>query len=167
MSRRLSLRNILIFGNSGSGKSTLARSICEKNNFTHLDLDLLAWENTIPPRRKALTLSEKELLFFINDNESWVIEGCYVDLLELVKKYSNEIIFMDLPIVHCIENAKLRPWEPHKYESKQAQDQNLNMLIDWISQYEDRNDTFSKVSHQCFYDQFIGNKKTIYRNEKE
>jgi adenylate kinase family enzyme len=160
------LRNILIFGNSGSGKSTLAKSICDSNGCAHLDLDLLAWENTTPPKRKKLTTSEKELLNFIKTNKSWVIEGCYSDLLELVEQYSSEIIFMDLTIDNCVLNAKLRPWEPHKYESKQAQDKNLELLIEWISQYTKRNDTFSKVAHKRFYDNYSGKKSVITCNKK-
>ena len=157
---------VLIFGNSGSGKSTLSKSICEASGASHLDLDLFAWENSTPPTRKAINESKKELLSFINSNDSWVIEGCYVDLLELIKEHANEIVFMDLPISECINNARSRPWEPHKYESKEAQDKNLSMLINWITQYTERNDTFSKCSHQKFYDNFGGKKRVLFINEK-
>jgi adenylate kinase family enzyme len=158
------LSNILIFGNSGSGKSTLAKNLCKSKGLAHLDLDSLAWEATTPPERKSLNASKKEIVNFIQMNESWVIEGCYTDLLELVELYSSEIIFMDLSIENCISNAKSRPWEPHKYESKQAQDNNLDMLIDWISQYKDRNDTFSMLAHQKFYNNYSGKKRIISNN---
>lgn len=160
------MSNILIFGNSGSGKSTLASNICKSQGLAHLDLDSLAWEATTPPQRKNLNTSKKEIVNFINQNKCWVIEGCYTDLLELVESYSDEIIFMNLPIDECITNAKSRPWEPHKYESKQAQDKNLDMLIDWISQYTKRNDTFSMLAHQNFYNNFSGKKRIIKSNVK-
>jgi adenylate kinase family enzyme len=160
------LSNILIFGNSGSGKSTLAKSICKSEGLAHLDLDSLAWEATTPPERKKLNVSQKEIINFIKMNDSWVIEGCYTDLLELVESYSSEIIFMNLPIDECISNAKSRPWEPHKYKSKQAQDKNLGMLIDWISQYTKRNDTFSIIAHQKFYNDYNGQKRIINSNVK-
>ena len=51
---------------------------------------------------------------------------------------------MGLSIEQCIENAKKRAWEPYQYSSKEAQEKNLPMLIDWIASYETRNDTFSK-----------------------
>ena len=70
---------------------------------------------------------------------------------------------MNLPIELCIENAKNRPWEPHKYDSKAAQDANLAMLIDWIAQYNQRTDTFSKSAHQKLYDEFSGNKNSVYQ----
>lgn len=158
------MSKILIFGNSGSGKSTLAKQLCELKGLAHLDLDLLAWEPTTPPTRKHLNVSKIEIYDFIKANNTWVIEGCYTDLLALVESYSSEIIFMNLPIQDCISNAKSRPWEPHKYQSKQAQDENLGMLIDWISQYTKRDDTFSLNAHQHFYDNFSGKKRIIISN---
>ena len=160
------LSNILIFGNSGSGKSTLAKSLGKAQGLAHLDLDSLAWEATTPPERKSLNISKAEIENFIKTNDSWIIEGCYTDLLGLVESYSNEIIFMNLPIEECIRNAKSRPWEPHKYESKQAQDENLDMLINWISQYANRDDTFSSIAHQKFYNNYSGKKRIINSNVK-
>ncbi len=98
---------------------------------------------------------------FLANNGSWVVEGCYSDLLSMVIKEAQEVVFLNLPISECISNAKKRPWEPHKYPSKKAQDQNLEMLIDWIAQYELRTDSFSKKSHCALYDGFQG-KKTMY-----
>ena len=159
------MSNILIFGNSGSGKSTLAKRLSKSEDLAHLDLDILAWEATTPPTRKDINTAKKDIECFITEHDSWVIEGCYTDLLEIAKPYSSKIIFMDLPIEACVANAKSRPWEPHKYESKQAQDENLDMLINWINQYTTRNDTFSMTAHQNFYDNFRGKKSKIFSNE--
>ena len=159
------MRNILIFGNSGSGKSTLAKKLCSSKKLSHLDLDSLAWKPTLPPERKPLKESEVDILAFINSSKGWVIEGCYSDLLEIALPFSNEIIFMNLTMESCIENAKRRPWEPHKYESKKAQDNNLRMLISWISQYSERADTFSERAHTQLYEQYSGKKRMVTHNE--
>ncbi len=159
-------RKILIFGNSGSGKSNLARHLTKTEKIAHLDLDPIAWLNTVPPKRAPLNESFKKLQKFIDGKENWVIEGCYTDLLELLSHQTNEIIYLNLPVELCIENAKRRPWEPHKYESKKAQDENLTMLTEWIIQYENRDDEFSKKSHLKFYDNFTG-KKQMYTNNIE
>ncbi|MCP4324883.1 MAG: shikimate kinase, partial [Alteromonadales bacterium] len=53
---------------------------------------------------------------------------------------------------------------PHKYDSKEAQDANLEMLIEWISQYESREDTFSKNAHTEFYQNCLGDKKMLISN---
>lgn len=160
----------LIFGNSGSGKSTLAKELCATGNVAHLDLDTLAWqmpssENT-PPLRAPLADSTREINHFIEHNQNWVIEGCYSDLLELALPEATEIIFLNLPVAACIDNAKQRPWEPHKYKSRQAQDANLDMLIDWIAQYHQRNDNCSYTAHRAIYDRYAGCKKIYFSNTR-
>lgn len=158
------MRNIAVLGNSGSGKSTLAKKL-QQQGLAHLDLDTLAWQETSPPVRKPLEQSAAIIQAFIQVNDNWVIEGCYSDLLELVLPQANELIFMNLPIRACIENAKSRPWEPHKYASKTAQDKNLAMLIEWIAQYEHRQDACSLAAHLQLFDNFSGKKSQIKTNQ--
>jgi len=164
------LKRILIFGNSGSGKTTLAQRLCKEYQLAHLDLDTIAWQAAVsenkPPQRNALSKSKILIDSFCDTHSSWVIEGCYADLLNLVCDSANELIYMNLPIQLCVENAKNRKWEPHKYESKKAQDQNLEMLIEWIEHYDTREDTFSKVAHQSIYDGFDGEKRRIVSNRE-
>ena len=138
-----SMKKIVIFGNSGSGKSTLAKKLNMQFNIAHYDLDNIAWLPTSPPERMPLDQSIKAIEAFTDQNEGWVIEGCYGDLLELVLPAATEVIFLNLPIERCIENARNRPWEAHKYKSKQEQDANLENLINWIQEYESRDDIFS------------------------
>lgn len=171
------MQKIIVFGNSGSGKSTLAKKIAAEKGIAHLDLDTTAWLATSPPQRKSLLASSIEIDSFTQKHSNWIIEGCYSDLLELLtlhasdknvtdksKILASEIIFLDLSVENCILNAQSRPWEPHKYPSKQAQDDNLAMLIDWIKAYETRTDTFSKQAHQKLYDNFAGKKSIINKN---
>ena len=159
------MQKILIFGNSGSGKSTLAKTLCSKSQLAHLDLDTLAWMPSSPPTRKPLEDSRIEIARFIGTHQGWVIEGCYSDLLELAIPASNQVIFLNLPVETCIENAKNRLWEPHKYPSKQAQDANLAMLLEWIAQYPSREDTFSKAAHDQLYATYAGAKRMLTCNE--
>lgn len=160
------MRRVLVFGNSGSGKTTLSNKICSEEDIPHLDLDVLAWQETVPPKRKPIEESIKAIEKFMDLNDDWVIEGCYSDLLEIALPEANEIIFMNLPLNLCITNAKKRPWEPHKYKSKEEQDSNLEMLVNWISQYETREDTFSKKAHLALYESFLGKKSEYITNER-
>lgn len=164
--RRTELRRVLIFGNSGSGKTTLAIKLCTSEGLAHLDLDTLAWQSTLPPVRKPLGQSRTEIEKFIHSNESWVIEGCYTDLLAMAASESNEIVFMKLPVEDCLANARNRPWEPHKYGSKQAQDSNLEMLLDWIAQYAEKQDTFSEKAHKDFFERYAGH-KTMFTSNRQ
>ena len=155
----------MIFGNSGSGKSFLAKDLATINKLAHLDLDSVAWKATITLERLPIFESKKLIDDFLSANEGWVIEGCYADLLTLITPLSDEIIFLNLPVAACVLNSKSRPWEPHKYKNKEAQDANLEMLIDWISQYTTRIDTFSKVAHEKLFDEFKGKKTMHLSNE--
>ena len=156
------MKRIIVFGNSASGKSTLAKKLSLIHSLAHLDLDTLAWqENTKSPTRRDVNESLALMNAFTQEHEEWVIEGCYGDLLGLIKDQANEAYFLDLPVALCVENAKKRPWEPHKYDSKQAQDANLSMLIDWIKAYDTRDDSFSNQAHQALYDDFTGEKNRL------
>ena len=157
---------LVIFGNSGSGKSTLAGEMAERFSCPHLDLDTVAWdEGQESPTRKPLIDSETEIGLFLADNSTWVIEGCYSDLLALVLPHSTEIIFLNPGVEGCIVNSKKRPWESHKYDSPEAQNANLEMLIAWIEQYEERTDEFSLQAHRRLFDTYRGRKREYTSNE--
>jgi len=153
------VRRIVIFGNSGAGKSTLAQELTAEHGLAHLDLDTLAWEPTSPPERRPLEVSLQAIRQFTDANEAWVIEGCYADLLASVSQSCNEMIFLNPGVEACIANCHSRPWERHKYASKAAQDENLEMLIQWVRDYETRDDDFSLRRHRALFDTFAGPKR--------
>lgn len=154
------MRRVLVLGNSGSGKSTLAESLSKSEGLSHFDLDSIAWLSTEPPERSPIQECAGKIQRFMASNDKWVIEGCYTDLIEVAVHDATEMIFLHLSVEDCIANAIGRPWEPHKYSSKEEQDEHLQMLIDWISAYPDRDDTCSLQSHLALYERFHG-KKTM------
>jgi len=145
---------VAIVGNSGSGKSTLALRLARVNGLAHLDLDTLAWEPVTPPVRRPLADSAREIDAFTHANRCWVVEGCYADLLTLALPLCTLLIFLNPGVEACVHNARTRPWEPHKYPSKAAQDANLDMLVRWISGYYSRADVLSLAAHRALYDGF-------------
>ena len=161
------MKKILIFGNSGSGKSTLDEKMRVSFDLQHLDLDILAWEETQPPTRKELSKSISILDIFMSKHNSWVIEGCYSDLLSLAMQTADKVIFLNPGVETCMDNCKSRPFEPHKYESQEAQDKNLEMLLNWVRQYPDRVDEFSLMSHQKLFNEFAGNKTEYLSNKRD
>jgi adenylate kinase family enzyme len=155
----------VVAGNSGSGKSTLATRLASSGDLAHLDLDTLAWEPVTPPRRRAIAESARELEAFLDRNLRWVIEGCYADLLALVAPRCTCLVLLNPGVEACIANARQRPWEPHKYATKEAQDANLEMLIGWIRDYAVRRDEFSLAAHRALYDDFAGDKIELTTRE--
>tara|TARA_R110000744_G_scaffold283300_1_gene394839 strand:+ start:438 stop:953 length:516 start_codon:yes stop_codon:yes gene_type:complete len=162
-------KRVVIFGNSAAGKSSLAKKLAAQHQLAHLDLDTLAWspvtKQTPTPQRQDIAISVGAIDSFITQHNAWVIEGCYSDLLSHTLEKCSEVLFLNLSIELCIANAKKRPWEPHKYKSKAEQDNNLAMLLDWIAQYEQRIDTFSKLAHKKLYDEFSGEKTQLTKNQ--
>nr|WP_273543147.1 NB-ARC domain-containing protein [Bathymodiolus thermophilus thioautotrophic gill symbiont] len=160
-------QRILIFGNAGSGKTTLAKNYADKHDLPHLDLDELAWLDTKIPERKPLKESARLINAFVKKNKSWVIEGCYSDLLDLLESIATKMIFLNPGVDTCISNCKARPWEPHKYKTAEAQNKNLGMLLQWVSDYPVREDEFSLSAHKALFERFKGNKIERTSNERK
>lgn len=150
------MRRIVIIGNSGSGKSTLAAALAAEYDIPGLDLDTLAWD--APAVRRALPESIALLRAFIDSRDEWVLEGCYADLVQAALPFATELRFLNPGVDVCVENCRSRPWEPHKYSSKEEQDARLEFLIDWVRQYETRDDEFSLAAHRRLYASFSGTK---------
>ncbi len=149
---------VIVFGNSGAGKSTLARSLAG-DGLAHLDLDTLAWEPTDPPVRTPLRQAELAIRAFTDAREAWVIEGCYADLVALAIDRATKLVFLDPPVETCQARARARPWEPHKYPSKAAQDAKLSMLLEWIAAYPERDGPLGRAAHVALFEAFDGEKE--------
>ena len=160
------MRRYLLIGNSGSGKSTLAARLARAAGTPHLDLDVLAWEPRVtPPLRRALESSAREIAAFMGSSEGWVIEGCYADLAEVALSRCTHLLFLNPGVEACRENARARPWEPHKYASKAEQDAGLDFLLGWIGEYATRRDVFSLPAHRAVFDGFAGEKTELVTRE--
>lgn len=149
---------IIVLGNSGSGKSTLARALAATGQVPHLDLDTLAWAPTSPPTRRPLSASIAAITEFMDAHDTWVVEGCYADLLAAAADRCTRLVFLNPGVEACSANCRARPWEPHKYPSPEAQDQNLGMLLAWVRDYETRGDECSLQAHRRLFDRFAAEK---------
>ena len=151
------MNRILIFGNSGSGKSTFANQLAAEYSLPYLDLDIITFDS--PGLRKSFIDSKNDLLAFIKMNKYWIIEGCYGSLIQEASVFCTELFFLNPGIDICKNNNSKRPWEPHKYKSIADQNKNLDMLQNWVSEYESRDDEYSFNYHRSIFDNFSGNKK--------
>jgi adenylate kinase family enzyme len=155
----------VLIGNSGSGKSTLAARLARDHGLRHLDLDTLAWEPGTPPVRRPVESSARDVAAFLDIGDAWVVEGCYADLVMATIPRCQRLLFLNPGVDACVTNARLRPWEPHKYPSKEAQDANLEMLVGWIRDYASRGDVFCLSAHRALFDGFSGDKIELTTRE--
>jgi adenylate kinase family enzyme len=157
---------LVLLGNSGSGKSTLAARLAAAHGLAHLDLDTLAWEpERTPPTRRALEASARDVEAFMAAHDAWIIEGCYADLAAIALPRSTRFLFLNPGIDACIANAHARPWESHKYATKEEQDANLAMLLQWIRDYATRSDVFSLTAHRALFEAHAGDKIELASRE--
>ena len=126
-----------------------------------LDLDNVAWE----PNRVAIPRPTEDALAdvraFCAARDSWAVEGCYATLIEGTFAYDPELWFLDPGSEQCIANCLSRPWEPHKYASKQEQDEKLPFLIQWVADYYSRDGDLSLGRHRELYESYNGAKRWL------
>jgi adenylate kinase family enzyme len=152
---------IAVLGNSGSGKSTLATWLAVRSGAALLDLDTVAWlPGQIAVERPA---AEAQALVrsFCASSEIWVVEGCYTRLTKAALERRPLLLFMNPGLAQCIENCRSRPWEPHKYASKQEQDERLEFLLTWVADYYTRSGDLSLAEHRACFDSYLGPKHEI------
>ncbi len=160
-------KKIILLGNSSSGKSTLAKKIVQTYNFPYLDLDTIVWKSGLTAQRRNFDYVYGDILCFMENQPNWIIEGCYGDLISSISQYGNRLIFLNLDIEICLNNCRQRPWEKHKYDSLEAQNANLEMLMTWIKEYPIREDEFSLSAHRQIFAKFEGEKVEYNHNWDE
>ena len=148
---------LILLGNAGAGKSTMARRLIGSANIPRLSLDEIAWDQGT--RRKPLTDSLVLLSEFLGAKEQWVIEGCYGDLIEAALPHCTELRFLNPGIETCVAHCNRRPWEASKFSSAEQQNAMLDQLIQWVKEYETRNDEYGLKRHRQIFDDFSGTKR--------
>jgi len=152
---------IVILGNAGSGKSTLAKSLARTQGVPLLDLDTLVWEPDQVAVERPDVLVFADLAQFCRESDDWVIDGCYGDLVEAVLPNGPLLIFLQPGQDVCVANCRARPWEPHKYRSKQEQDDHLEDLLGWVRSYYDLDGSMSLAGHRAVFQAYAGPKRLV------
>jgi adenylate kinase family enzyme len=156
---------VIILGNSGAGKTTLARTLMASHPAALLSLDEVAFQGGT--ERRALQDSIEDVMRWIAGQQSWIIEGCYADIIEPLLERCDELIFLNPGVEACIAHCLSRPWEPDKFASPQQQDAHLNTLLDWVRSYERRADEYGLARYRQLYDTFAGRKRELNDPRRE
>jgi adenylate kinase family enzyme len=152
---------IALIGNSGSGKSTLSRQLASAHALPMLDLDTVAWEPGKIAVARDPDAAVRDVRTFCEASENWVVEGCYANLVRAALAYSPVLLFLEPGVEACLANCSSRPWEPHKYESQQVQDQHLQFLLTWVREYYTRDGELSLAAHPALFDEYRGPKHKL------
>lgn len=148
---------LILMGNAGAGKSTLADRVTRDRPLPRLGLDQIAWSQ--PAIRKPLDETLRELDAFLAGHDEWIIEGCYADLIEHALPHCTLLWFLNPGVRACVNHCHARPWEKDKYASPNAQDAMLIYLVEWVKQYEARDDEFGLPRHRRLFETFPGPKR--------
>lgn len=142
---------IAILGNSGSGKSTLAGWLAARTGAPVLDLDTVAWEPGLVAVSRPTETARNDVRSFCMNNISWVVEGCYANLIRAALEFEPLLVFLNPGEAQCLDNCRSRPWERHKYSSMAEQNERLEFLRTWVTQYYTREGEMSLADHtSCF-----------------
>ena len=146
------MKRILIFGNSGSGKTWLASRLSSKGK-QYISLDDIFW---VPSgyNEKRSTLEISQEIRRIKDSTGWVVEGVFGELLGELISIADMVVFLDLSWEKCEENLLRRGSESSKQLDKLQAETNFQELINWASDYANRNTKSSYIFHKLLYEQF-------------
>jgi len=71
------------------------------------------------------------------------------------------LILMNPGLDACFEKRRRRPFESHKFSSKNEQDRMLDPLLAWVSGYYERDGPMSLRGHLDLYERYGGPKRIV------
>jgi adenylate kinase family enzyme len=150
--------NTFVHGCSGSGKSTVARRLAEEFGLLHIDLDAFAFEPDEPTTMRPSEVTAEIVRAHIGDRSA-VIEGIYVDVVQLLVTDADTLVFLDMDVAVCRAHCLARPYEPHKFPTPDAQAAWLPELLDFVDGWPAREGQFGRPAHVALFDAHRGPKR--------
>lgn len=93
------MKRIAIIGSGGVGKSTLARKLGELTGIEVHHLDRYFWKPGWEPITKEELAEEIERIIA---QESWIIDGNYMNSMEMRMKAADTVIYLDFSSINCL-----------------------------------------------------------------
>ncbi|RUM06887.1 AAA family ATPase [Rhizobium chutanense] len=143
---------VLIMGNGGTGKTWLARRLGEQLRQSIIHLDDIHWEPGGYGTARDRTLRDM-MVKTAAEAESWVMEGVYGQLVNMVLGRVTTLIWIDLPEEACIANIKERGIQGGGSQTQFAS------LLKWVAEYRIRKNNWNSFdAHAQLYAAFSGPK---------
>lgn len=145
------MNRIVIFGNSGSGKTWLASELSNSTKACY-SLDNIFWESGGYNKKNSDSEISKEIQAIKNKSQ-WVVEGVFGHLLTELITLADVIIFLNISWIDCKAALLSRGSESSKQLDKVKAESNFQNLLEWASNYYNRDTKASLVFHEYLYDQ--------------
>ncbi|HWV24526.1 MAG TPA: hypothetical protein VNZ58_10070 [Thermomicrobiales bacterium] len=94
--QRSSQMRVLALGTTGAGKSWTSERLSTLLNAPHIELDSLYWGEGWKPVDKACFVSE--VARRVDATESWVADGNYRSVREMLALHATDIVWLDYPL---------------------------------------------------------------------
>lgn len=98
----IEFQRLVVIGTSCSGKTTFARQLAQALALTHIELDAIHWKPNWCPRplEEFRALVEKAIA-----GESWVVDGNYSKVRDMVWNRATHIIWLNYPFFFVFARA--------------------------------------------------------------
>jgi adenylate kinase family enzyme len=151
---------IIIVGNSGSGKTWLGERMARLLGVRYIALDVIFWEAGGYNRKRG-THEVQTDLEEIQNFGTWLVEGVFGHLVDVLIAFADTLIYMDLPWEECKKNLLSRGSESSRQLDPKKAEENFHALLEWAEAYETRDSKASKMYHDFLFASFSGDKYRI------
>lgn len=126
------MKKVLIIGCPGSGKSYFSRELAEATGLPLYHIDKIRWRTdwTLMPREQFLPILKE-----IMETDEWIIDGNYLNSMELRLGYADTVFYFDLATEECLANVEERKGKPRSDMPDGMTDRDDPEFIDFIRNY--------------------------------
>lgn len=144
-------KRIVILGSGGSGKTTLANYITKKTNLPIVYLDKEYW---LPNWERPDNDVWNQKLTTLVQNDQWVMDGNYIDSLDIRLNKADLVIMLDIKPSICVSSVFFRTLLGHFIRRndlsegcKDKFDDKYVDLIKWVKEF--KNIYFTQLIDLC------------------